>query len=537
MAVTFVSSAVPSGNPTTSLTITIPTVSVDDLLILAVTNGGATTAPTVSDNDTGGNAWAQKSSAAAKGRLYWKRATGSTSAKTITASGFTNSCSGVLFVLRGAIATGDPFDFFVPEENISGNEVSAGGTPSVNGCYVGLSVHNGASNGDVNVTSPATTSPGALTDFAEKLSTGGVDCACAMAGRAQATATVTGNFTWAQTDLATTSHAFAIKPVAAVAYGPPGGVTAGALPITGSSVTMRYGKTAGTHVAASLPISGATVAPIFAKSIAVTPAALPIAGATVEPVYDPGQTDYEIEVTPAALPIAGAAVSTVFNKTLAVEAASLPIAGASVAPVLAHSVEVTPASLPIDGATLDLVFNKTIAVTPAALPIQGAAVDTVFVGSTAYEIEITPASLPIEGAGVTPLYEAGPGEETTGGASYIPGLVEGYRARKERRRKAEERLWETARETYRQLHGIAREAPEAIPEAIQEEVKELVAPAVKARAAKRAQATLPAPSTINWNVLTVHIASIERLTVILAELEAARFEDEEDDEDFLFMAA
>jgi hypothetical protein len=199
MAATFVSSAVPTGNPTTSFTITIPTVSVDDLLILATTNGGATTAPSVTDNDTGGNAWAEKSSAAAKGRLFWKRATGSTSAKTITASGFTNSCSGVLFVVRGAISSGDPFDFFVPEENVSG-------------CYVGLSVHNGASNGDVNVTSPSTTSPGALTDFAEKLSTGGVDCACAMAGLAQGSAGATGNFTWAQTDLATTSHAFAIKP-------------------------------------------------------------------------------------------------------------------------------------------------------------------------------------------------------------------------------------------------------------------------------------------------------------------------------------
>jgi hypothetical protein len=136
------------------------------------------------------------------------------------------------------------------------------------------------------------------------------------------------------------------------------------------------------------------------------------------------------------------------------------------------------------------------------------------------------------------LGEAPPVEEevSTGGASYIPGLVEGYREFKGRRRKAEERLWETARETYRQLHGIAREAPEALPEAIQEEIKEIVAPAVKARAAKRAQATLPAPSTINWNVLTVHIASIERLTVILEQIEAARLADEEEDEWFLMVA-
>jgi hypothetical protein len=115
-------------------------------------------------------------------------------------------------------------------------------------------------------------------------------------------------------------------------------------------------------------------------------------------------------------------------------------------------------------------------------------------------------------------------EVATTGASYLgehyDRLGKAHRKAKERRRKVEERLWETARETYRQLHGIAREAP-----------------AVKPRAAKRAQAPLPAPSTINWNVLAVQIASIERLIVILEQIENARLEDEEDDEDFLFMAA
>jgi hypothetical protein len=132
--------------------------------------------------------------------------------------------------------------------------------------------------------------------------------------------------------------------------------------------------------------------------------------------------------------------------------------------------------------------------------------------------------------------QTSPAEETsTGGASYFPELVEGDRRRRERRRKLEERLWETARETYRQLHGIAREAPEALPEAIQEEIKELVAPAVKSRAAKRAQATLPAPSTIDWNAVAVHLGSVERLTVILEQIERARIEDEEED-DWLLLA-
>jgi hypothetical protein len=122
-------------------------------------------------------------------------------------------------------------------------------------------------------------------------------------------------------------------------------------------------------------------------------------------------------------------------------------------------------------------------------------------------------------------------EETrTGAFWYDPDAPERHRAYKERRRKAEERLWETARETYRQLHGIAREAPEALPEAIQEEIKELVAPAVKARAAKRAQEAFPAPSNIDWAAFAAQADRIERLVFILEQIEAARLADEEEDE-------
>jgi hypothetical protein len=209
MPVSFVSSAVPAGATTTSFTITIPTVATNDILVLATTNGGATTNPDVADNDSG--AWSRKTAATAKGQLFWRRATAATSGKTITAGGvtaFTNSCSGVL-VLRGALRTGDPFSNCTEEENIAGNETHAAfgvGGPA----WVGIAICNGATNGDVNVTSVACTSPGSLTEGTEKLSTGGVDCACALLGAYLSAGANTGAFTWAQTDLATTSIAFAV---------------------------------------------------------------------------------------------------------------------------------------------------------------------------------------------------------------------------------------------------------------------------------------------------------------------------------------
>jgi hypothetical protein len=214
VAISFVGSAVPGGNPTTSFTITIPTVSVGDLLILATTNRDADAAPTVTDNDTGGNTWTEKSSVAGCGRLFYKFATSGTSAKTITASGFTGSCSGVLVVLRGTKASGDPFNQYSHEANASANETHAAITPTVNGCWVGLAVHNDAN--DNAVTASACTSPGSLTEGNEKLSTGGSDCGCSLKGLVQATAGSTGAFTWAQTDGATVSQAFAVEPLAAV---------------------------------------------------------------------------------------------------------------------------------------------------------------------------------------------------------------------------------------------------------------------------------------------------------------------------------
>jgi hypothetical protein len=154
-------------------------------------------------------------------------------------------------------------------------------------------------------------------------------------------------------------------------------VTPGALPIAGSSVTMRYGKTAGTHVAAALPIVGVAVAPVFNKTISVTPAAIPIAGATVTPVFTPGRTDYEITVTPGSIPIAGVPVAPIFAKTITVSPASLPIVGEQSSPVHARAISVTPASLDITGSAAAPIFARSLSIVPASLSIAGASLDLV----------------------------------------------------------------------------------------------------------------------------------------------------------------
>jgi hypothetical protein len=212
MAITFIDFAVPAGNPQTSLTITIPTVAVGDILIVdAVHNGGGTL--TCTDNDTGGNTWTLKeerdNGTSMSQQLFWKRATSATSAKTITVGSATNSCAATLTVYRGCESTGDPIEAVLSEANASGNETQAEITTLTNGAWVCLAVSNSPDN---TISSQTCTSPGALTERAEKLSTGGLDCGIAHASAEKATAGATGAFTWAQTNSIGCSIAYALKP-------------------------------------------------------------------------------------------------------------------------------------------------------------------------------------------------------------------------------------------------------------------------------------------------------------------------------------
>lgn len=214
-------SAVAGGNPTTSLTITIPaSVQTGDILVAAFTNRNATANPSVSDNDTGGNTWAAVRANTTGASLYWKRATSGTASKTITASGFTGSCSGGVAVYQNCDPGSSPVEFHAEESNASGNETHAGFTPADGGREIGLVVYNRAN--DNAVSTQSSTSPGNLSERFEKLSTGGSDCGVALASAPQEVAAATGNLTWAQTNAATISISFSIKVAPPPAAAPPG---------------------------------------------------------------------------------------------------------------------------------------------------------------------------------------------------------------------------------------------------------------------------------------------------------------------------
>mgnify|MGYP001605812119 FL=1 len=209
MAVAFRASAVPGGNPTTSFTVIIPASTLtDDVLFLSVTNGGSTADPTVTDDDTGGNAWAKVNAGLHNGSLWWKRATSGTASKTVTVSGLNNSSAGVLKVFSGALLTGNSFSNVSTEDNASADETHAGFTPLEADEMICAAIAN---TDNLSVTSLACTNPGTLSQV-EKLSTGGLDSASAFGHALQIGGpTATGNFTWAQTDRANTSITWGIR--------------------------------------------------------------------------------------------------------------------------------------------------------------------------------------------------------------------------------------------------------------------------------------------------------------------------------------
>lgn len=229
MALSFNASAVPSGNPTTSFTVTIPAGTIiGDVLFLAITSRDATsgsTDVTVTDNDTGGNTWAVVTNTSdEKAWIWWKRATSGTASKTITVSNLVGSGSGVLKVFSGAISTGNPYTDVNTETNASGDETHAAFTPTNDDSMVCVTIHN--TGNDNAVTSLAGATLGSLSTV-EKLSTGGLDCATAFGHALDAGApTTTGSITWAQTNGTTYSTRFTIIPAFPI------GVDATALQLT-----------------------------------------------------------------------------------------------------------------------------------------------------------------------------------------------------------------------------------------------------------------------------------------------------------------
>lgn len=198
MPVSHVQSVAGGATPTTSDSIVIPTVQVNDLLVLFCTNKGATAAPTVGDDD--GGTWTRLDNGGANGAsVWWRRATAATSGKTVTASGFTTGCKTGLSVYRGVVTSGDPWENRNTASQASGTESIAGFTPSRYASMICLAVfHRGA---NITNTTQTCTNPGNL---AERFDVTNASQACSvmLASEAQVAAGATGTISWVATNSA-----------------------------------------------------------------------------------------------------------------------------------------------------------------------------------------------------------------------------------------------------------------------------------------------------------------------------------------------
>lgn len=219
MPITHVANAAGGTNPSTSTTITIPTVAVDDIGILVVSMSNTSVDPVVTDDDSGGNAWAKLDGLGGGGdnaTVWWKRMTSASSAKTITITdgvGETaDSMSAALTVFRGVTTAAVPYEAVSVEGNAAGNETHASITTLSAGCMVVFCLGE-SDNNAVSAVAAANTPPGTLTVGGNHASSAGNDTAVGILYGAMETPGATGAVTWSMTDAACATVLFALKPL------------------------------------------------------------------------------------------------------------------------------------------------------------------------------------------------------------------------------------------------------------------------------------------------------------------------------------
>lgn len=281
-AIEHVASATASGTTgATGWSATIPaTTQEGDIITVLVesrNHTAGTAFPSVTDNR--GNTYTHKGSTPTRRlSLYWARAVSGSAGGTVSVSGCVNSATGGIDIWRNALDTGDPLDTPVFEENASGNESHASYTPTEPDSFVCFGVGN-HTNDTLSVTNLAAATLGTLEpEFWNRLSTGGSDCYAILTGKlSPGGPTATGTFTWSQTNSATDSVAFAIKPVPAV-LGPVVGdldatEAADTADLAGAFLPRRAGDIDATQAAHVADLAGATEPPHFAGDLASIEAA------------------------------------------------------------------------------------------------------------------------------------------------------------------------------------------------------------------------------------------------------------------------
>lgn len=392
--------AVPTGNPTTGFTVAVPSqVLANDLLFLLVASRDSVNAGTlaVTDNDTGGNAWAKiGNSTDHKLTLWWKRATGATASKTVTVANAVGSSSGVLECFSGGSLGATPYANIAVDTNASGDEAQNSFTPSQPNSMVCAGVVNYANDNAVTSLSFATLG---ATTATEKLSTGGSDCGCIFGHRLQSgNAAATGNLTWAQTDGTTYSIVWTIVPeMAGTLNG-----TLDALSAAASGVVAVVGQLAATL--AIVTVAGAATIPIQATSTTT----LASIGISAEGEVAGAEATGDLDVTLAALTVsASAAVPIVGLTDTTLGTATLD--GTAVVPSVGSLTATLGAVASSGTAAVSVQGSSDVSLAPLELSSQAAIPVN---GSLAVDLE--PLQVSANGSGVV---------ETTGTLSNTLGAL------------------------------------------------------------------------------------------------------------------
>jgi len=187
-------------------------------------------------------------------------------------------------------------------------------------------------------------------------------------------------------------------------------ITPSAVPIVGASVADRL-AVSDTIAPSSVPITGAIFADVYARSVTLTAGAVPIVGATVTPFRT---ISYADTITPSAVPITGSTITPVYSAKYSdtITAGAVPITGATITPVYTarYSDTITAGDLPIGGATITPIFsaggiNYTDTIAPSAVPITGATITPIF--TKRYSDTMTSGAVPVVGQPITPVFAVG----------------------------------------------------------------------------------------------------------------------------------
>lgn len=250
------------GSSTTTTTSWAPTVTAatgtaaGDVAVVVFTDRDGTAA-SISDNSGDGVSWNLEHHSPSGHSYIWSKVlVGTHDTKVVTVSGATGSCSGVLAYVSGGI-TGTLDEALTT--HIAGDESATFITPTFADSMVFGAVYNLGNDNAVTGQSWATL--GAATATREHLSTGGNDCATALAWKLQAGGPAsTGNFTWAQNNGATEVVLFTVAPPTAIVT-----PSTAALVLTSFAPTV----TAGVNVTVTPTTASLTLA-TFAPTVSTT---------------------------------------------------------------------------------------------------------------------------------------------------------------------------------------------------------------------------------------------------------------------------